>query len=133
MGLTDLRADLQHDIFQIWAQFIHGCHSFGKHFHCLFQLLFYVHTRLVRKIVYVRHLPNIRYLLYQLLLEAFLAVGEQVDAGDYVQARVLWPLSLIRGEWAVVEGMNALPYVLLGVIGEDLVDEGPACVTVVNM
>jgi hypothetical protein len=81
----------------------------------------------------VCHLPNIRYLLHQLLLEAFLAVGEQVDAGDYVQSRVLWPLSLIRGEWAVIEGMNALPYVLLGVIGEDLVDEGPACVTVVNM
>lgn len=76
IGLTDLRADLQHNVFQVRAQLIHSCHRFGKHFHSLVQLLLYIHARLVRKVVYVRYLPDVRYLLYQLLVETLLAMRE---------------------------------------------------------
>jgi hypothetical protein len=29
--------------------------------------------------------------------------------------------------------MNPLPYVLLGIVGEDLVDEGPSCMIIISM
>jgi hypothetical protein len=40
---------------------------------------------------------------------------------------------LVRGEGAVVEAMNPLPYVLLGIVGEDLVDKGPSCMIMISV
>lgn len=93
-GRTNLGSNLQDDEFKSGAQLVNRLDGLCKHVHDLIHFLVHIQASFVCEVIHMRHLGDVGKCLGQFLFEALLAMGEQVDTGDHVEAGVVWPLRL---------------------------------------
>ena len=80
---------------------------------------------MLTQVVNMSNLVNVFDIFFEGLLDGLLAV-QQINLGDDLQARILWPERIFLLQRSIGHSNNTIPDASVWIVVQDLVDEGPS-------